>query len=367
MRAAVLRQPLQPLQIEDLELEAPHAGELRVRVEAAGVCHSDYHYMQGHITCPLPVVLGHEGAGIVEETGPGSTGDIAVGDRVAFMWRPRCGKCTACIAGNPILCVTARVQASTGGLPDGTTRLRAGDAAVHHFLGVSCFAEQVVVSERSVVKVPADVPPEIAAIAGCAVVTGVGALLNVVRGVAGHPVVIFGAGGVGLSAVLGAQLVGADPIAVVDVDAARLALATELGATDSVDGSELDVREKLSAIAPDGFDWAIEAVGLPSTLEQAFASLGAGGTVVALGLAPADSGFQVPINQLVQRQKRIVGSLYGSANPLIDIPRIFRLYSSGRLPLQRLLGERFPLSDINAAYDRLAHGGIGRMIVVPSE
>lgn len=366
MRAAVMHQPRQPLLIENVELAEPRARELLVRVEAAGVCHSDYHYMQGDITCPLPIVLGHEGAGVVEAIGPGGTGRISIGERVAFMWRPRCGICPACIGGNPILCVQARVQATSGGLPDGTTRLRQGDDVVHHFLGVSCFAERVIVSEGSVVNVPQGVPPDIAAIAGCAVVTGVGVFLNVVRGAAGRPVAIFGAGGVGLSAVLGARLVGADPIAVVDLDAAKLDLARDLGATHAIDARTESIKEDLTAVAPGGFDWAVEAVGLEATLEQAFAALASGGTLVAVGLAPAASAFRVPINLLVQRQKTIVGSLYGSANPLLDIPRIFGLYLSGRLPLDRLLGERFSLDAINEAYERLAHGGVGRMIVEPA-
>lgn len=365
MRAAVMRTPGTPLLIEDVRLERPRAGELLVRVEVAGVCHSDYHYLRGDIACPLPVVLGHEGAGVVEEVGPDASGDIAVGDRVALMWRPRCGKCPACIAGNPIMCVTARVQATTGGLPDGTTRLWLGDDPLHHFLGVSCFAERVVVSERSVVRVPNGVPPEIAAIAGCAVVTGVGAILNVVDRAAASSLVILGAGGVGLAAVMGARLVGAEPIVAVDVDVEKLDLARRLGATHTVNARTTDVLDELRAISPAGFDWAIEAIGQSLTIEQAFASLRPGGTVVALGLAPVGATFRAPINELVQRQKRIVGSLYGSANPLLDLPRIFRLYQSGSLPLDELLGRRFPLTSVNEAFEWLAKGGVGRSIVVP--
>ncbi len=365
MRAAVLRRPGSPLQIEDVELEAPRAGELAVRVEAAGVCHSDYHYMLGDLTCRLPVVLGHEGAGIVEALGPGTSGDIAVGSRVAFMWRPRCGRCVACISGNPVLCASGKVQATTGGLLDGTTRLRLGGETLHHFLGVSCLAERVVMSERAVVPVPDGVPAEIAAITGCAVVTGVGAVLNVVQRAAGHGIVIFGVGGVGLSSVMGAHLVGADPIVAVDVDEGKLALARRLGATHTVNADPSDTAEQVRAIAPGGVDWAIEAIGQAGTLRQAFASIAPGGTVIALGLARVGATFEVPINELVQGQKRIVGSLYGSANPLIDLPRIFGLYLSGRLPLDDLIGERFPLEAVNEAYATLAMGGVGRSVVVP--
>jgi Zn-dependent alcohol dehydrogenase len=365
MRAAVLRQPGQPPTIEDVDLEAPRAGELAVRVEAAGVCHSDLHYMNGDLTCRLPAVLGHEGAGIVEALGPGATGDIAVGQRVAFMWRPRCGRCDACVSGRPVLCASGRVQATTGGLLDGTTRLSQGGETVHHFLGVSCFAERVVVSERAVVPVPDGVPAEIAAIAGCAVVTGVGAMLNVVEGAAGRGIVVLGVGGVGLCSVMGARLIGAEPIVAVDVDEGRLELARQLGATHTVNARQSDVLEAVRAIAPAGLDWAVEAIGQAGTLRQAFASLAPAGTVIALGLARAGATFEVPINELVQGQKRIVGSLYGSSNPLIDLPRIFGLYLAGRLPLDQLVGERFGLDQVNEAYVLLTAGGIGRSVIVP--
>jgi Zn-dependent alcohol dehydrogenase len=365
VRAAVLRRQGEPLTIEDVTLDAPGPGEVLVRVEAAGVCHTDYHYMTGDMTAPLPLVLGHEGSGIIESVGQGGTGRVKVGDRVALMWRPRCGECRFCVSGNPVLCVLGRVQATTGGLLDGTSRLSKGDEQLHHFLGVSCFAERVVTSERSVVVVPDGVPPEIAAIAGCAVITGVGAVLNVVENAAGRSILIFGAGGVGLSAVMGASLVGANPIIVVDMDAAKLDLARELGATHTIDASGGDVVEQVLEIAPDGVGWAIEAVGRPATLRQAFSSLEPGGTVVAVGLGPVDATVDIPINELVQRQKRLVGSLYGSANPRIDLPAIFELYLAGRLPLDRLLGDRVPLEDVNAAYDRLAAGSVGRTVIVP--
>jgi Zn-dependent alcohol dehydrogenase len=365
IRAAVMRQPGLPLEIEDVELEKPRAGELSVRIEAAGVCHSDYHYMKGDITCPLPIVLGHEGAGIVEELGPDTSGAIAVGSRVAFMWRPRCGQCVACISGNPVLCASGRLQATTGGLLDGTSRLRLGGEKLHHFLGVSCFAERVVVSERSVVLVPDGVPAEVAAITGCAVVTGVGAVLNVVERAAGRPIVIFGAGGVGLCSVMGARLIGADPIVAVDVDDDKLQLARRFGATHTINAGSGDAVEQVKAIAPAGVDWAIEAIGQPATMRQAFESLAPAGTAIALGLARGGATFEVPINPLVQGQKRIVGSLYGSANPLIDLPKIFGLYLSHRLPLDDLVGERFLLDAVNGAYARLVAGGLGRSVVVP--
>ncbi|MFD1715469.1 zinc-binding dehydrogenase [Amnibacterium flavum] len=365
MRAAVFREPGSPLVIEEVQLDAPGPGEIRVRIEAAGVCHSDYHYMTGDIACPLPIVLGHEGAGIVEALGEGAGEKVKVGDRVALLWRPRCGKCEACVTGNPVLCQFGRVLAQTGGLLDGTSRLHEGDEKVHHFLGVSCFAEYSVVSESSVVVVPDGVPPEVAAIAGCAVITGVGAAFNAVHDAAGRPLVVFGAGGVGLSAVMGAQLIGANPIVVVDMDDARLDLAKQIGATHVVNAADGRTVEKVLDILPTGAPWVIEAIGRPDTMQQAFATVGPAGTLVAIGLGRGDASFAVPVNELVQRQKKVVGSLYGSSNPLVDLPRIFELYLAGKLPLDALLGDRLPLAEVNEGYHQLTHGAIGRTVLIP--
>jgi Zn-dependent alcohol dehydrogenase len=369
MRAAVLREPGSPLQIENVELDDPHSGEVRVRVEAAGVCHTELHYMSGDIPCPLPIVLGHEGSGIVEEVGTGVDA-VAVGDRVAFTWRPRCGHCEFCITGRPVMCIYGRVQARSGGLMDGTSRLRRGTEQLHHFLGVSCFAEQAVVSQRAVVGVPDDVPPAVAAVAGCAVITGLGAVVNVAGQVAGRPLLVIGAGGVGLSAVMGAALVGADPVVVVDVAADKLALAQQLGATHTVDAAALDAAEVVAAVQDltgGGAEVAVDAVGAPQTLRQAFSALRPGGTAIAVGLASVDATAAVPINELVQQQKRLVGSLYGSANPPVDLPRIFSLYGSGRLPLDVLLGGRHSLDEVGEAYRALGSGATGRAVVIPTE
>lgn len=366
-RAAVLRAPGTPPQVEEVELADPHDGEILVRIEAAGVCHSDYHYMTGDLTAPLPLVLGHEGAGVVEAVGPRGSGRIKVGDRVALLWRPRCGVCEACVSGNPVLCERGKVQAATGGLPDGTSRLSLpGGGELHHLMGVSCFAEHVVVNENAAVVVPDGVPPEIAAISACAVITGVGAVLNLVEFAAGRPLLVIGAGGVGLSAVMGAALTGAHPVIVVDVDDRKLELAREFGASLAINATKTDVTaEVLAATGGRGVAWAIEAIGRPATLRQALDCTAAGGAVVAVGLGSAETEFAVPLNQLVQRQKRVIGSLYGSSNPLIDLPRIFELYLAGRLPLDRLLGERMPLASVAEAYERLVSGAVGRGILIP--
>jgi Zn-dependent alcohol dehydrogenase len=366
VRAAVLREPDGPVTVEDVRLDPPGRAEVLVRVEAAGVCHTDQHYMSGDLVCPLPVVVGHEGAGTIEAVGPDVT-RFRPGQRVCLLWRPRCGECDYCVTGAPTMCERAAVQAASGGLLDGTSRLHlAGGGDLHHLLGASCFAQYAVVSERAVVAVPDGVPAEIAAVAGCAVITGVGAVLNAVGPCAGRSLAVFGAGGVGLSAVLGARLAGAHPIIAVDVVPARLALATDLGATAVVDASAVaDVPAELHRLAPRGLDHAVEAVGRPDTLAQAFAALRPRGQLVAVGLAHRETALSVPLNQLVQREKRIVGSLYGSANPVVDLPRLFGLYRSGRLPLDALLGRRYPLAEIEAAYADLRAGVPGRGVVLP--
>jgi len=365
MRAAVLRVTGAPLQVEDVELDEPKAGEVLVRIEAAGVCHSDLHYMTGDLHAKLPLVVGHEGAGIVEALGPGAGDRVSVGDRVALLWRPRCGECESCVAGNPVLCRFGRVLATTNGLMDGTTRLHRGDERIHHLMGVSCFAERVVVSETSMVGVPDRVPLEIAAISACAVITGVGAVLNAVDRAAGRPLAVFGTGGVGLAAVMGAALTGAHPVIAIDIDPVKLALAQRVGATHVVDAREGNVVAQVLEISDGGVPWTIDAVGRPETMRQALEYLRPAGTLVAIGLTSAEATVAIPINDLVQRQKRILGSLYGSSNPRIDIPRIFALYLAGRLPLDELIGGRRPLAEVNEAYTELRTGGAGRTILVP--
>lgn len=365
MHAAVLHGAGAPVVVEEVELDPPGPGEALVRVDAAGVCHTDQHYMSGDLVCPLPVVVGHEGAGTIESVGAGVT-RFAPGDRVCLLWRPRCGECVYCVSGAPNMCVKAGVQATSGGLIDGTSRLHRTDGGpLHHLLGVSCFAQYAVMSERALVAVPADVPSEIAAIVGCAVISGVGAVMNAIGACAGRSSAVFGAGGVGLSAVMGAVLAGANPVVVVDVVPERLALAETLGATHVIDAASADVRAAIDAIVPGGVDYAIEAVGRPDLLATAFECLRPRGQLVAVGLSSRETQLSVPLNQLVQREKRVVGSLYGSANPAVDLPRIFELYTAGRLPLDRLLGRRYPLADINAAYDELRSGAVGRAVVLP--
>jgi S-(hydroxymethyl)glutathione dehydrogenase/alcohol dehydrogenase len=367
MKAAVLHEVGRPMQLEEVELAEPRAGEVLVRVLAAGVCHSDLHYMVGDLKCPLPVILGHEGAGIIERVGPGVE-RVTHGDLVVLMWRPRCGHCTFCTTGRPALCVTAKVQVATGGLLDGTTRLSLGDGRqLHHFLGVSCFAEFCVVAEQSVVKVPPQTPPKVAALVGCAVVTGIGAVLNVMGSGAGSGsgVLVIGAGGVGLSVVMGAALVGAYPILVADTRGERLRLAVSLGATHPINVDREELEDAVRAVQPEGVQWAFEAVGKPTTLAAGVRCLRPTGTLVAIGLSPAEQTVSLPINYLVQREIKVVGSLYGSSNMTVQIPRLLELYEAGRLRLDMLIGSEYRLEEINEAFERLPSESVGRGLVLP--
>src|SRR5918997_3190825 len=296
MRAAVVRGIGAPPAPGEGALEQPKGGGGAGRIEAAGVCHSDLHYMVGDLKAKLPLVVGHEGAGIVESVGPGAGDRVSVGDRVALLWRPRCGECEACIAGNPVLCQFGRVLATTNGLMDGTTRLHHGEERIHHLMGVSCFAERVVVSETSVLPLPDGVPLEIAAISACAVITGVGAVLNVVQRAVGQPLAIFGTGGVGLAAVMGAALTGAHPVIAIDIDPAKLELARQVGATHVVDAREGEVVDRVVGLSDGGVPWMIDAVGRPETMRQSVDCLRPGGTLVAGRLSSVGATVAVPVH-----------------------------------------------------------------------
>lgn len=363
IRAAVLTEPNQPLQVDEVELAGPGPGEVRVRVGAAGVCHSDLHYMQGSLPHPLPVVLGHEGAGTVIEVGPG-VGGTAPGDRVVLLWRTSCGHCGYCSSGRPHLCPAGARLRIRGTLADGTSRLSRHGGALHHFLGVSCFAEEAVVPQEGVVPVPDDVPLEIAAVCGCSVMTGVGAATNTLGVQPGSSVLVVGAGGVGLSAIMGARLCGAAQIIAADVNPAKLETAKQFGATDVLNTAEVDLVRTVRRMTDGGVEFAVEAIGLPDLVAQSVRSLRAGGIAAAVGIAGPEARVELPLLELVDQEKQLRGSIYGSTRPGLDFPRLFDLYRHGRLPLDRLLSHRFRLDQINEAYDALQRGELTRAVVV---
>jgi Zn-dependent alcohol dehydrogenase len=362
VQAVVMTSPGESLTVREVDLAAPGPGEVRVRIEAAGVCHSDLHYARGDLACRTPIVLGHEGAGIVQDVGAG-VDSVSPGDKVVLTWRPRCGNCEFCSTGRPALCVKGSIHATTNGLLRGGTRLTLDGEPAYHLMGVSCFAEECVVSQESVIRIPQDIPSEVAAIVGCAVITGMGVVLNRMSRPTGQGVLIIGAGGVGLSAVLAAAMVGAYPIVVADIAEDKLAKARELGATHTVNSAEQDLVQAVQDIVPGGVHWALEAIGREATIAQAMACLRAGGTTFAVGLGKPTDTAQVPLNNLVQSEKSLQGSLYGSSNFGIQIPELLALYQAGRLPLEQLLGKRYGLDQAQEAFEALAAGTVGRAVL----
>lgn len=372
VRAAVLREmglpapyaESRPLLIETVELDPPGPGELLVRVLAAGLCHSDLSVIDGSRPRALPMVLGHEAAGEVVETGPGVV-DFAPGDRVVFSFVPVCGHCAPCAGGRPALGEPGAAANIAGTLLSGARRWRRPPEPINHHLGVSGFAEYTVVSVRSTIRVEVDLAPEIAALFGCAVMTGVGAVVNTARVAPGESVAVFGLGGVGLAALLGARLAGAHPLVAVDVLASKLALAGELGATHLVQAMPgEDTAAAVRAATGGGADYAIESVGHEQVLAQAYAATRRGGTTVTVGLPHPARQFSVPAVSLVAEERTVKGSYLGSCVPSRDIPRFVALYLAGRLPVDRLLTHTLALDDINAGFDRLAAGAAVRQAVV---
>ncbi len=372
IRAAVLRQSgrpapyaeSRPLEIEELTLDEPGPGEILVRLLAAGLCHSDLSVIDGSRPRVLPMALGHEACGEVVARGPGVV-DLAVGSRVVFSFVPLCGHCDPCAAGRPALCEPGAAANVAGSLLSGERRLRGTNGEpVHHHLGVSGFAEFAVTSAHSAVRVPSDLAPEIAALFGCAVLTGVGAVVNTARVAPGESVAVFGLGGVGLAALLGAVASGADPIVAVDPVASKRDLARSLGATEVFDPTTLDVVAAVREATCGGAVHAIETVGSETVLAQAYSATRRGGTTVTVGLPAPSRQFAISALSLVAEERTVKGSYMGSSVPSRDIPRFIGLHRSGRLPVDRLLSRTLPLDAINDGFDRLARGEVVRQVIV---
>lgn len=348
-----------PFTVGELDLDPPGPGELLVRIEAAGICHSDLSVVDGNRVRPTPMLLGHEAAGIVEAAGEGVT-DAAPGDRVVMTFLPRCGECDGCLTDGRLPCAPGTAANNAGTLVGGGIRLHRGRAGgvqdVHHHLGVSAFATHAVVSRSSVVRVDPDVPAEIAALLGCAVLTGGGAVLNAGRPAPGDRVIVVGLGGVGMAALLVAVALGHEVIGVDAVDA-KLDLARELGAAEALSPAEAAERGIRSPVV-------IEAAGAARAFETAVALTAPGGTTVTVGLPAPDARASISPLLLTAEARTIVGSYLGSAVPERDIPRYVDLWREGRLPLERLVSSRIRLDEIDAAMDRLATGGELRQLIV---
>jgi len=370
-RAAVLREmsaqrpfkDSQPLKIEEVELDAPGHDEILVRVRAAGLCHSDLSVIDGNRPRPLPMALGHEAAGEVMEVGAGVS-DLQVGDHVVFSFVPSCGTCDYCLGGRAALCAPGAKANNDGVLLSGDRRLHQGDTTINHHLGVSGFAEHAVTSRRSAVKIPKDLPFEIAAVFGCAVLTGMGAVVHTAGLRAGQSVLVVGLGGVGLSAVLGAVAAGARQVIAADIAQDKLDLAKSMGATHVVNSKDADAVQQVKDISGGGVDIAAEFAGVGPALEFAFAATGKGGATVTAGLPHPDTRLAVSPVQMVAEERRFLGSYLGGHVPALDIPEYIALYQAGRLPVDKLLTHRMKLEDINEGFDRLADGDAIRQVIL---
>lgn len=354
----IMRGINQPLTMELMEVAPPGPGEVRVRMVASGVCHSCLHAWDGsHGGMPLPLVLGDEGAGVVEAVGVGVT-RVSVGDPVVLSWVPVCGSCRFCAVGRQSLCTGGP---PLGGFHDGSTRFTVDGEPVHHF-GPATYAPYSVVAESAAVPIDPRMPLDVAAMIGCAVATGVGAVANTAGARLGDSVAVFGCGGVGLNAVQGAVIVGANPIVAVDLEPERLELAGRLGATAQIDPAADDARQRLDDICPEGFDVTIVAVGAAAALELAWSVTGRGGTCVVVGKTP--DGVRIDFDpHSLGGERRLMGSVYGSVRPSVDFPKLVDLYLAGRLKLDELITRRFELDEANEAFASLKAGELARGIV----
>jgi alcohol dehydrogenase len=352
-----------PLKVREVELGSPGAGEVLIQVKAAGLCHSDLSTINGDRLRPVPMVLGHEAAGVVRELGDGVT-DLEVGDHVVLVFVPSCGNCLPCMEGRPALCEPGAAANTEGTLLSGVRRLSEHGQPLHHHLGVSAFAEFAVVSRRSLIKIDRDLPFDEAALFGCAVLTGVGAVINTARISAGVKVAVLGLGGVGLNALIGAAAAGAAEIVAIDLSDDKLALARDLGATVTVNARDTDMVAHVRDLTSGGVDFAFEMAGSVAALESAYRITRRGGTTVSAGLPNPNHRWELQAVNMVAEERTIKGSYIGSAVPARDIPRYISLYKKGKLPINQLMGEWLRLEQINEGFERLASGAATREIIV---
>ncbi|WP_405685478.1 zinc-binding dehydrogenase [Streptomyces sp. NBC_01387] len=350
-----------PVEVEELTLGGPREGEVLVRVTAASLCHSDLSVVNGDRVRPLPMALGHEAVGVVQETGPGVR-RFSPGDHVALVFVPSCGFCGDCAAGRPALCAQAAAANGSGGLLHGPSLLRdSAGRTVHHQLGVSAFAELTVVAQESLVPIPKDVPFTVASMFGCAVLTGAGAVINTAALRPGQSAVVYGLGGVGLSAVLGARAAGAYPIVAVDPVEEKRALALQLGATHAY--APADALAAIRELTSGGAELAVEAVGSPKVMAECLTAVARGGRVVSVGLPAPDRVLEVPALAFAGEGKSLLGSYMGDAVPRRDIPRFLDLWRAGLMPVEKMHTGTLPLTGINDALEELASGRAIRQVL----
>ena len=360
MKAAVMRANNAPLVIEEVQIDAPGPGEVLLKTAASGICHSDLTVIEGGLPVPPPCILGHEPAGIVEAVGAGVT-DFVPGDHVIGCLTAWCGVCKFCTQGRPYLCLTQFAGRPGGAKP----RLRAANGdPIAQFANLSSFAEKMLCPERSLVKIRDDMPLDRASLIGCGVTTGLGAALNTVHIPAGASVVIIGCGGVGLSALQGARIVGAGKIIAVDAQSWKFDLAQKLGATHCVDAKAVDPVAAVHALTGGGADFVFECIGLVPTVQQAIAMTGRGGTAVLVGVVPIQQLVSISAADIVLQEKKIVGSYMGSNRFRFDMPKYIDFYLDGRLRLDEMISSRIPLGEVNAAFDRMRKGEAARQVIV---
>jgi alcohol dehydrogenase len=352
-----------PLHIEEVDLAPPGADEVLIKIAAAGLCHSDLSVINGDRPRPMPMALGHEASGVVEELGAGVT-DLQVGDHVVVVFVPSCGHCAPCAEGRPALCEPGAATNGAGTLLSGARRLTRGGEALNHHLGCSVFAEYATVSRRSVVKIDPSVPLDEAALFGCAVLTGVGAVVNTAQVRVGASVAVVGLGGVGLAALIGAQAAGARQIVAIDLSDTKLEQARALGATHTLNAGRADVIEHVRALSSGGVEFAFEFAGSIHALDLAYRITRRGGLTVTAGLPPSTALWPLPAVSLVAEERTLKGSYIGTCVPSRDIPRYIDLYLQGRLPVNELLTGRLRIDEINEGFDLLHEGKAIRQVVV---
>jgi Zn-dependent alcohol dehydrogenase len=361
MRGAVLHQPKQPIVAEEVELEEPREGEVKVKMAASGVCHSCLHAADGSWSGTLvPMVLGDEGAGTVTAVGPG-VNNLKVGDPVILSWAPSCRRCRYCVSGRPVLCER---RPPRGCLYDGTTRMRLRGQTVYQYGTVASFASETVVPESCAIPILPEMPLDRAALIGCSVMTGVGAVLNTAQVPAGASMVVFGAGGIGLNAIQGGSIANAHPIIAVDVMASKLEFARGMGASHLIDASREDPVEAIKRLTGRGADYTFVAVGHVPAIEQAWAATAPGGTCTVIGLAPTGAAIPIPASTLVGAERRLIGSSYGSARTFVDFPRMVDLYLAGRLKIDELITRRYEVDQVNEAFRAMLDGEVARGLIV---
>lgn len=361
-RAALFHAVGEPFEVVELELAEPGPGDVVVRMHAVGICGTDLHQVRGEFRRPTPMVLGHEGAGVVEAVGD-DVRSVRPGDRVVLSWAPGCGKCAGCRRGRPATCRVLNAAIPNGTLPDGTTGMSYRGQTVYRGTATGCLAERCVVSERAVLPLGSSIPLEQAALLGCAALTGVGAVLFAAEVERGASVLVLGAGGVGLFVVQGAVIAGAETIVAVDPLEARRTQALALGATHAV--SPDDLAAALDEVLPDGADVGFDAVGDPATTATALGHTRDGGLTVIVGLPAAGLRLDLDPFQLIRREKRLTGTLYGSADPAVALPVLLDHVAAGRLELGALVGPAFVLDDVNDAVAASLAGEPGRVLVIP--